>query len=164
MQKLYQRIGNVEIVISAIFLSLCCLLIFFSALARSVGKPINWSQDFSLFLFAWSVFLSGDVAFRRDKLVRVELLVNYFSPRTARIVCALCYLIILAFLIALVYYGIKLSIISSKRVFQGIPGFSYTWVTVSVPLGSVLMLSTLVLKFIRLFRENKTDPAGEEKQ
>ena len=164
MQKLYQRIGNVEIVISAVFLSLCCLLIFFSALARSVGKPINWSQDFSLFLFAWSVFLSGDVAFRRDKLVRVELLVNYFSTRAARLVCALCYLIILAFLIALIYYGIKLSIISSKRVFQGIPGFSYTWVTVSVPLGAVLMLSTLVRKFIHLFKENKIDPAGEEKQ
>lgn len=161
MRKIYQKAGSVELVLAAVFLSACCVLIFLSALARSFGKPINWSQDLSLFLFAWSVFLGADVALRRDKLVRVELLVNRFPPGAAQIIEALCYLIILAFLASLIYYGIKLSFISSRRVFQGIPGFSYTWVIISVPIGSALMLMTVIRKLALIIGIIKPSNSGE---
>ena len=38
------------------------------------------------------------------------------------------------------------------RSFQGIPGFSYTWVTLSVALGSLLMLLTALGKLRELLR------------
>src|SRR3989339_295566 len=136
MRILYEKICKTEVVVSAIALSISCLLIFSAAIARSIGYPFNWSQDLSLFLFAWSVFLSADVALRKDKLVRVELLVDMCSVRIAKILSIFCYSIILCFLLALMYYGVKLAFISHKRVFQGIPGFSYSWVIVSIPIGS----------------------------
>jgi len=46
----------------------------------------------------------------------------------------------------MVYYGFHLSYTTRLRTFQGIPGFSYTWVTISVPIGCLLMLTTAVLK------------------
>jgi TRAP-type C4-dicarboxylate transport system permease small subunit len=146
MRVLYEKICRTEVVVSAIALSISCLLIFSAAIARSVGHPFNWSQDLSLFLFAWSVFLSADVALRKDKLVRVELLTSRFSPSVARVAVIVNYFIILAFLMAMVVFGVKLCFLSSRRVFQGIPGFSYTWVTASVPTGAVLMMVTVVLK------------------
>ena len=47
-------------------------------------------------------------------------------------------------------YGVKLSYTTRLRCFQGIPGFSYTWVTLSVPFGCALMLITAILK-VRTF-------------
>jgi len=60
------------------------------------------------------------------------------------------YLIILAFLVALIYFGIKLSFITRARSFQGIPGFSYTWVTLSIPVGATLQIVTVVIKLREL--------------
>lgn len=160
MQKLYSRTGTIETVVSAACLVSCCLVIFIAALARAFDRPLNWSQDLSLFLFAWSVFLSADVALRKDRMVRFELLVDKFSPKVARIVAVACYLIIFGFLIALVIYGIKLSFISYQRVFQGIPGVSYTWVTLSVPVGSLLMSVTTIRKIYFLVRPDRKEQHG----
>ena len=41
-------------------------------------------------------------------------------------------------------YGIELSYTTRLRTFQGIPGFSYTWVTMSVPIGCALMLVSTI--------------------
>lgn len=160
MQKLYDRTGTIEVVVSAACLVSCCLLIFIAALARAVGKPFNWSQDLSLFLFAWSVFLSADVALRKDKLVRVELLTQVFSKQVAKMVSTIIYGIMFAFLLALIIYGIKLSFISYKRVFQGIPGFSYTWVNISIPIGASLMAITTIRKAYLIWRPSHEVAAG----
>jgi TRAP-type C4-dicarboxylate transport system permease small subunit len=36
--------------------------------------------------------------------------------------------------------------VSRARSFQGIPEFSYSWVTLSLPVGGVLLLVTTLLK------------------
>lgn len=150
MRKFYEKVCKIEVVASAVCLSISCLLIFIAAIARSFDHPINWSQDFSLFLFAWSVFLAADVALRNDKLVRMELLLLKTSENLTRIITIINYLFIVAFLLALTVYGIKLSFISYQRVFQGIPGFSYTWVILCVPVGCSLMIITSLLKLKQL--------------
>ncbi|WP_422479381.1 TRAP transporter small permease [Pleomorphochaeta sp. DL1XJH-081] len=150
MRKFYERVCKTEVILSAVFLSISCVLIFIAAIARSIDHPFNWSQDLSLFLFAWSVFLAADVALRNDKLVKMELLLLKASERTTRIITIINYILIVLFLSALVVYGIKLSFISYRRVFQGIPGFSYTWVILCVPVGCSLMIITSVLKLKQL--------------
>ena len=54
--------------------------------------------------------------------------------------------IILIFLAALIGFGVWLSYTTRFRAFQGIPGFSYTWVTLSVPVAGALMVITTILK------------------
>jgi TRAP-type C4-dicarboxylate transport system permease small subunit len=127
-----------------------------------MDNPINWSQDLSLFLFAWSVFLAADVALRNDKLVRMELVLLKTSEKTTRIVTIINYLLIVVFLAALTFYGIKLSFISHRRVFQGIPGFSYTWVILCVPIGCSLMIVTSVLKLKDLLSPKKSTETQKE--
>lgn len=146
MRKFYQYLCKAEVLAAATCFAVSCLIIFAAALARTMDRPINWSQDLSLFLFAWSVFLSADAALRADKLVNVDLLVNRLPHRVRRAVALGNYVLILVFLAALVYFGIKLAYISRVRVFQGIPGFSYAWVTLSVPVGAMMMLITTILK------------------
>jgi TRAP-type C4-dicarboxylate transport system permease small subunit len=157
MKRLYALVCKTEIVAAAFCFCTSCVLIFFAAIARTFNHPINWSQDLSLFLFAWSVFLSADAALRADKLVNVDLLVGRFSARTKRIVSIANYIVILVFLAALLWFGVKLCLISRNRVFQGIPGFSYLWVNLSIPVGSLLLGITAVGKLRNLVSSR---PAG----
>ena len=52
----------------------------------------------------------------------------------------------MAFLAYTLVGGLYLSWISRARSFQGIPEVSYSWVTLSMPVGAVLLLITAFLK------------------
>jgi len=162
MRKLYTYVCKAEVFIAATCFAISCVIIFMGAVARTMDRPINWSQDLSLFLFAWSVFLSADAALRENRLVSVDMLVNRFPEKTKRIVAFVNYSIILIFLVIMVFFGIKLSIFSRSRVFQGIPGFSYSWVSMSLPVGSFLQIITVLLKLKNLVSVKGREPVESE--
>lgn len=146
MEKIIKTVEKIEISVSATFICISCLMIVASGIFRTFGHPINWMQDFSLLIFAWSVFLGADVAIRKDKLVRVEILTSRFSEKVQTILSLIAFVIIAVFLSYSIYYGISLCLKTGKRTFPGISWLSYVWVTASYPTGSALMLITVVLK------------------
>lgn len=162
IKRIYEAVCKAEVAVAGTTFAVSCVIIFASAVARTLNHPFNWAQDVSLFLFAWSVFLSADAALRADKLVRIELLTGRLPPRARKILEVVNYLIILVFLAALVYFGIKLSIFSWRRTFQGIPGVSYSWVTMSLPFGAALIAITVVLKLRGLLLKPKKSPDQQE--
>lgn len=136
-------------------------LIFIAAVARTVSQPFNWSLDISLFLFAWATFLAADVAFRSDKLVNVDLLIQKVPPKSARVIQIVIYVAIVVFLALLVVYGARLAYTTRERSFQGIPVFSYTWITLSLPVGALLIMRTALAKLLALFREGREAGNGK---
>jgi TRAP-type C4-dicarboxylate transport system permease small subunit len=64
----------------------------------------------------------------------------------------------------MIVYGSWLSYTTRLRTFQGIPGFSYTWVTLSVPLGCTLMLITAILKIKTYLRAISTGGSIEKQE
>jgi TRAP-type C4-dicarboxylate transport system permease small subunit len=150
MRHVYQRLALIEVHVAAFGFIGCCLVIFVAAILRGIGRPLNWAWDISLFLFAWSVFLAADAAMRHDKLVNVDLLITRFPARVQHLLTLASYLLILVFLGALFIYGAMLSYTTRARTFQGTPGFSYTWVTLSVPVGAALQITTVTGKLRRL--------------
>jgi TRAP-type C4-dicarboxylate transport system permease small subunit len=154
----------IEEYVAAFLLLGATLVIFFAAIFRSFDRPLNWSLDIALFLFAWSVFLSAEVAMRKGNLVNVEFLVQLFSKPVQRALGILSYVIILVFLATLVGFGLYLSYVTRARAFQGIPTFSYTWITLSVPVGGSLCMVNCV-RMIRGFLRNhpeSTTPADRD--
>ncbi len=127
-------------------LALLSLLVLYSAIARSIGEPVKWAVDAATFLFAWCVFLGSDAAMRHDKLFAIEVISGKLPKKVQYWLKLINWGIIIAFLAFLIVYGVQLSYDTRLRTFQGIPGFSYTWVTISVPLGALLMMVTAVLK------------------
>jgi TRAP-type C4-dicarboxylate transport system permease small subunit len=144
--KLYNWIGKVEVSIAKYCLLVMTLLVFVSAMSRKFGHPMSWTVDISTFLFAWAVFLGGDAALRKDRLVSIDLLVKKFPPRLQWAIACINNIIMSIFLVFMVVYGIRLSITTYHRSFSGLPWLSYTWVTIAVPLGCLLMLITILLK------------------
>jgi TRAP-type C4-dicarboxylate transport system permease small subunit len=150
MRKFHASIRNLELSVAKYALALLTLLVFAAALARTAGHPISWAIDIATFLFAWCVFLGGDIAIREDKLFAIGVVTARLPWKAQLVLNTINYVIIAVFLLAMIGYGSWLSYITRVRPFQGIPGFSYSWVTISVPIGCALMLLSVIQK-IRLF-------------
>ena len=150
MKKVYAFICEKEMQIAKYALGVLSLLVFVAAVARSFHYPLNWAMDAATFLFAWTVFLGADAAMRLDRLFCIEVITSRLSPKAQLYLQIINYSIITIFLAGMIGYGLPLSWTTRFRAFQGIPGFSYSWVTLSVPIGCALMLITAILK-IRTF-------------
>jgi len=94
---------------------------------------------------------------RYSRLVGVDILVKKLPPKIAKIVQILVFGIIISLLMSFVYYGIKLSIESADRSFQTLSKFSYSIVTVSLPVSSALMILTASLKISKIIKNFKDD-------
>jgi TRAP-type C4-dicarboxylate transport system permease small subunit len=147
MRKLYDYVCAVEAFLARTLLMIMVVLIFGAGLARLVGSPINWALDIATGVFAWACFFCADIAWRRGKLMSVDVLTARL-PEKAQLYCRLLnYVVLMGFLVYLVPAGVWLSWISRARSFQGLPQFSYSWVTLSLPVGAILLLVTTTLKF-----------------
>ena len=153
----YDFVCRIEAILAASFLIITVVVIFSLAIFRTFDVPIHWALDTALLVFAWGVFLGADVAFREDKLVNVDFVLSRMPDKLQRSVQLFLYLLIGLFLVALVYFGVFLSLSTQHRSFQGIPALSYTWVTVSMPISSVLMLITLSIKVYRTIKPISAD-------
>ena len=155
MKILYEYICKFEALFVKVLFVFLVALVFIAAFTRYIGYPINWSVDMAQCLFAWCTFLAADIAMRQDKLMKVDFMVAKLSEKYRDIIELINLFIILIFLLSLIGFGIWLSYTTRFRSFQGIPGFSYTWVTLSVPVGGSLMVITTILKIREKIRSKK---------
>jgi TRAP-type C4-dicarboxylate transport system permease small subunit len=160
IKTLHGRLRPVELFIAQTALWVMVGLIFSAGFARLLGHPINWAIDVSTCLFAWACFLSADIAWRDDKLMNVDVLVRRFPENLRQRLRWTNYVILIAFLLYLIFFGAWLSYTTRARSFQGIPGFSYTWVTLSIPVGSLCLLLTTIVKLTRDLGRKPAEAAG----
>ncbi len=146
MKRIYDHLCEFEALAARLTLWGMVILLFLAGVARLLKEPINWAVDMSTCLFAWSCFLSADVAWRENKLMNVDVLVRLYPEKLQRSAKWFNYLVLIAFFLYLIIFGLWLSYTTRERTFQGIPGFSYTWVTLSVPVGAFFLLMTAILK------------------
>ena len=136
-----------EALVAAAFLVLMVVLIFLGGVMRMLGHPINWTSDAATGLFAWACFLCADIAWRNNSLMAIEVLTNRLP---AHLQTGLPHAQLRASSppssLYLIVMGLYLSWISRIRSFQGIPEISYSWVTMSLPVGAMLLLITTALK------------------
>ncbi|MCL2000426.1 MAG: TRAP transporter small permease subunit [Planctomycetes bacterium] len=163
LRKTYDFICRIEHTLSMMTMVGTTLLIFVAAVLRSLNWPLNAALEISQFLFAWCVFLSADVALREDRLIRLDMLTSKLPKKIELSLLILSYLIILAFLVAMAYYGYILTYRTRVRSFLGMPNFSYAWVTLSLPFASTLMTITTILKLRDFFRQLLPPAATVEK-
>jgi TRAP-type C4-dicarboxylate transport system permease small subunit len=156
MKEIYEFLCKKEMLIAEYSLGILSLLVFAAAVGRFLYHPMNWAMDVATFLFAWTVFLGADAAMRMDRLFCIEVITAKLPQRAQLYLKMINYMIIIIFLLGMIGYGSWLSYTTRLRTFQGIPGFSYTWVTLSVPFGCALMLITSILKIKTFLRALST--------
>jgi len=157
---LYRALCAAEVGIAGSFLVAMVLLIFGGAVARALHHPLVWTTDVATALFAWACFLCADIAWRRDHLMSIGWLTSRLPRRLQDAVRWFNYAVISVFLLFAVVMGCWLSWVSRARSFQGIPEVSYSWVTMSMPVGAALLLLTTALKFRHEWRSRQRPPTA----
>ncbi len=157
MKRVYRVMCRIEMIIAMAGILLMTIFIFLGAVTRAAGRPLAWTTDAGQFTLAWSTFLAGDIAFREGRLANLNVVVSRFPLRLQKAVAVFLYSVIIVFICCLIYFGIQLTLSSRFRTFNGMHGFSYSWVTLCMPVSGVFMLITAVGRLVKLLRSQ--DPA-----
>lgn len=139
VKKIYEKFCKVEQWIAMALLAGITVLVFVSALMRTLGFPLNWAQDAALIMFAWLSFIGGDIALHSTGLIGVDLFVVHFPKRVQKAIDVAFNVIMLVFLAVLVYFGFQYVMTGYKRLITTL-NVSYAYVTASVPVGAFLMI------------------------
>lgn len=139
---------RLEDIVSKILLVAITLLVFTAAVSRSIGKPVEWSDDFAQLLFVWLCVFGANRAMR----LQAHMSLDYFLKRLPRVprwvVECVNGLLVQGFLLTLAVAGYRLTVLNSERIY-GDSGLSYAWVTIAIPVGCALMSIEVALHMIR---------------
>ena len=139
LKKIYEKFCQLEQWIAMLLLAGITVLVFVSALMRTLGFPLNWAQDAALVMFAWLSFIGGDIALHSTGLIGVDMIVTHFPKVLQKAIDVIFKVVMLAFLAVLVYFGFQYVMTGYKRLITTL-NISYAWVTSSVPVGAFLMI------------------------
>ena len=153
-----EKYRKAEEAISRILLAACVVLVVVASLGRWYGHPIIWSVDMAQLLVVWICVLGANQTMRRDQHVGVDLLLIHMPARLRRWVMLAHFLIIEAFLAAMVWFGYDLTRLNVERQFSDTP-LSYAWVTAAVPVGSALLFLTVLGRMIAMIAEDRMERA-----
>ena len=128
-------------------LCMIAVLVFWSAVARTVGMPVNWAQDVSLLAFGWLTFIGSDIIIKSGGLIRIDMLSNRFPKAVQKTLMLVFDVFMLLFLLILIVYGFLLVSQSWNRTFNTLK-MSYAWCTLAVPVGSLLMFFSMIGKML----------------
>lgn len=147
MKKISTVILKAEELLAGAMLCMIAVLVFWSAVARTIGMPVNWAQDVSLLAFGWLTFIGSDIIIKSGSLIRIDMLVNKFPKVIQKILMLVFDFFMLLFLLILIVYGFLLVSQSWNRTFNTLK-MSYAWCTLAVPVGSLLMIFSMFGKLI----------------
>lgn len=145
MKKISDIILKVEEVLAGGMLIMISVLVFLSAIARTIGMPINWAQDISLLAFGWLTFIGADIICKSGNLIRIDMISNKLPKPIQKLLTIVFDVCMLLFLLILVVYGFLLVSQSWNRTFNTLK-MSYAWCTLAVPVGAALMFPTILGK------------------
>ena len=160
LKRFYSGLCRLEMWLASALLMAIASLVFVSAIARTVRSPLNWAVDTSMLLFAWLVFIGGDIVVRETGLISVDMFQKLLPPLWSRILRIAFLLMMMAFLAVLIRYGVPLLIENRKRMFQTME-LSYSWCTLAVPVGSLLMLVSCAVRLFGLIRGQADGERGK---
>ncbi|MCT1901681.1 TRAP transporter small permease [Oceanobacillus sojae] len=145
IKKIAQGYVKTENVITNLLMIGVVLFVFVAAVMRWAGYPIVWSVEFAQLLFVWVIFLGANRALRENKHIGVDFFTRKLPGKLSAFVEIIMDLLVLGFLGFIFYFGILLSIENSLRLINNLT-ISYSIVTLSVPVGSALMIITILIK------------------
>ena len=158
MKKVYNAYCKAEEFLFSFLFAVMVALVFSSAIARGLGKPLAWSLDVAQLLLCWTSLVGADVAFRHDKFIGLDLFTRKMPVKVQKVLEIVVLVLMQVAFCIFIYYGVMLSIKSWKRSFQTLP-ISYSFITIALPVMSTLMTLTNILKIIDKVKNFKKNVA-----
>lgn len=158
MRKFFSWIDKAEKAICGTGFLLLIALVFLSAFLRFFRVSMSWNIDMAMLLLAWTAFLGADIAWRSGQIIGVNLLTRNLPARLQLVIEVLVYIIILAALVMMCVYTLRLAWVDRIARYQSIP-IPYSLVTLSLAVATFSMIFSTLWKIWGVLR--KFSPEGE---
>ncbi len=135
------NVAHVCGLLSGFMLLLMGLIVFYEIVVRTMGYPTVWSFEISTILFLWGSLLGLNYALKEEAHVRVDILIQYVTGRTARILNFVYFAAGTVYCSILFWKGLDIAVTSFIRD-EKTPSVLGTplWITqVSIPVGVLLL-------------------------
>ncbi len=143
MKKFNAFVGRIESVVGVSMMTVIVAMVFIGAVSRYFKSPIVWSVDLAQLLFIWICMFGADAALKNRAHVGVDMIVKLFPVKLQKTITLCTYILCLCFLVFLVFYGFRLCLSNYLRQYATLK-ISYSFGTAAVPIGSILMILTLL--------------------
>jgi TRAP-type C4-dicarboxylate transport system permease small subunit len=135
---------RLALILSIGALALAALASFYQVITRFVfNDPSHFSEVASRSLIIWSVFLGAAHVFRRNEMMRVEIIFAILPRRLHVILEYFVALLCLLFFVLLAYYGYLMGLRVQPQRMAGMD-VSIAWAYSALPVGSVFAVIALI--------------------
>jgi C4-dicarboxylate transporter DctQ subunit len=150
--KLIDLVTTISAVIGGVMIAVMTAIVTFAVITRYIlDQPIGWSEEVSIYLMIWAVFLGAAYTLKQEAHIGVDLLMDRLPPHLKPFLHCFHYLAGLLFISTLLYKGIdmiNLSVILGNRSIA--TDFPLYIVQLAVPIGAVLLILQLLSKLLHL--------------
>ncbi|RZU98331.1 TRAP transporter small permease [Spiribacter vilamensis] len=132
------------LVLSIGMLALAAVAAFYQVITRFVfNDPSHFSEVASRSLIIWSVFLGAANVFRRNEMMRVEIIFAVLPRRLHVVLEYFVALLCLLFFVLLAYYGYLMGLRVQPQRMAGMD-ISMAWAYSALPVGSAFAIIALI--------------------
>ena len=156
--------GLCVILFAALMLSLVLMII--SRNVPFINFDVMWTDEVGRYMLVYLVFLGGGLAMIEDKHIRVDFILNQFSPKVRKWVEVFNYLVTIAFCLVMVFTGFILvqktgtQMVSTLRKYFNMP---MAWWNSAIMVGGGIMAAAVCPKLWKLWKGKDSADGGEGK-
>src|SRR5690554_3818317 len=150
-EKLKSIIFNLDDIIAGVFLFALVVVTAIGVFMRYVaGDPLKWTEEVSLALIVWVVFLGASSVMKRNSHISIDFFVDFLPQKVRKYFDGLVIIVNLIVLGYLVILGYQLSMQAGVK-FTAVLMMPYTYIDIAVPIGGALMMFSLLRRSIAIF-------------
>ncbi|AZO93365.1 TRAP transporter small permease [Halocella sp. SP3-1] len=139
----------INLIISLLFIAMFIVIIIGVWKRYVINNPWFGAEEAARYLMVYLVFIGICSAYNKNRHPSLTFVINRFSPAFRRVWFIIIDLIIFVLLIYMFKYGMEKTVMAvySKTPALRLP---FNWIFISIPIGSVLMMIQLVLKYLKV--------------
>lgn len=152
LSKFDQLLAKGENWVSVLIVCTIGLSVLFQVLSRFVFKvPLSWTEELSRFSLIWLTFIAAAIALRDNGHFAVDVISHRLSPAVAKYYEVAVLVVMLVYLVVILYTGLELLPVAHMQESPALD-LHMSYVYLSIPCGAALMVTTVVLKIVRLLK------------
>lgn len=152
LEKIIDRLTSLGAVVGGVFTGVMTVIVGYAVVGRYIfNRPIGWSEEISMYLMVWAVFLGAAYTLKEDAHIGVDILISRLKPEIKKFFLLFHYLVGIAFFSILFYKGIEMVVLSLKMGSRSMAiEFPLYLTQLAVPVGSAILILQCIHKLILL--------------
>jgi len=152
--KMMNRVDKILGIISIVFFTALLIVVVTQILSRYFPYQFTWTEEFSRYLFVYSMVTAAPVALRKSEFITVDMIPTSLSKNAQRIYESVISVFIMIFSIFLFIYGIQFASLGVD-FYAPTLGVDMVYIYASIPILAILLFVYSIVYIIDRYLKNE---------